>query len=448
MAGLLWISGGHVAGMILGGATGLIAALVIRVLRLLLHDLPRRGFGFCPGTTVKGFRTKARSADGSRIKGLTDWLHEGIQDIAFGGDAATADPLTFGDLMGPDPKKPVIDLRMVTTNLSMRRPHTLPTLGLDVAYDLAEWRTLFPDAVTKWLKDKGKPDGRLRELTEFPDPEVLPVIVAVRMSLSFPILFKAIPAYANDRGKLEILRHANGEAPSVLKARLWFADGGISSNFPIHLFDALLPSRPTFALSLDELPKGAKAGGDRVFIPQGAGEGIGVPAHEIKKLGALAGSILSSAKDWQDQLLGTMPGQRERIARVYLSKEEGGLNLTMPQDRSEALMGYGQEVGALFAMGALDFDEHRWRRALVAYDQLEKTLFSTEQVWTEGFGSWFEAYLPDVKSYKEVTDTDRGRILQRFKTFGGLAVAFAPAIINKRRKFPRPGGRLRIGPDI
>jgi hypothetical protein len=448
MAGLLWLLGGHLAGSILGGAIGLIGALLVRVSRLLLHDLPRRGFGFCPGTSVKGFRTKARNPDGSRIKGLTDWLHEGIQEIAYGADASKADPLTFGDLVGADPARPVIDLRMVTTNLSMRRPHTLPALGLDVAYAPEEWRTLFPSAISRWLEDKGEPSGRFRELTAFPDPAILPVVVAMRMSLSFPLLFKAIPAFTDDRGTLEILRHANGDAPPVRKARLWFADGGISSNFPIHLFDALLPARPTFALSLDELPAEANEAGNRVAIPQEAGQGIGVPTHDIKKLGHLLGSILSSAKDWQDQSLGTMPGQRERIARVYLTKQEGGLNLAMPKARSEALMGYGQEVGARFAAGALDFDEHRWRRALVAYDQLERTLFATEQVWRAGFGAWLATYMPGVKSYKSVTKTDRRLILQRFREFGALAGKFAPAIVSKRRKFPRPAGRLRIGPDI
>jgi predicted acylesterase/phospholipase RssA len=448
MAALLWTIDGQWPGIALGGVIGLVAALLVRVLLLLLHDLPRRGFGFCPGTTVKGFRTKARNPDGSSIQGLTDWLHEGIQEIAFGSDAATATPLTFGQLIGEGSKAPIIDLRMVTTNLSMGRPHTLPGLGLDIAYDPKEWNTLFPDAVTTWLDKKSEAAPQLEGLKAFPKPEDLPVLVAMRMSLSFPLLFKAIPAYANDRGTLEILRHMNGKAPKVRRARIWFADGGISSNFPIHLFDALLPSRPTFALSLDQLPEGADQAGDRVSIPQSAAQGIGVPAHKITTLGAFAASILSSAKDWQDQALGTMPGQRERIARVYLSKAEGGLNLTMPEQRSETLMRYGQQVGARFANGALNFDEHRWRRALVAYDQLEKTVRSTEQVWTAGFGAWFEGYLPQVQSYKEVSNADRTAILQRFKAFGGLATTFDPVIDDKRRKFPRPGGRLRIGPDI
>src|SRR5262245_50209144 len=32
--------------------------------------------------------------------------------------------------------------------------------------------------------------------------------------------------------------------------RVWFSDGGLTSNFPIHFFDSPIPSRPTFCLNL------------------------------------------------------------------------------------------------------------------------------------------------------------------------------------------------------
>lgn len=438
-AGLLWLAAAGIAGAILGGLVGLVAAILIRTLRLAFHDLPREGFGFCSGLSEKGYK----------VAGLTEWLHEAIQDIAFGADAVTAPPLTFGMLAGPAPDKRVIDLRMVTTNLTMRRPHALPVLNLDVAYDPIEWRKLFPEPVMRWLTQVAKPAKQLEGLCEFPQPADLPIVIAARMSLSFPILFKAIPTYVNDRGTLEILHLTNGTAPEIRKARLWFADGGISSNFPIHLFDALLPSRPTFALSLDELPPRANEAGERVAIPQGAGDGIGIPVRPIESLGGYAASILGSAKDWQDQLLATMPGQRERIARVFLSNAEGGLNLTMPETRSTALMTYGQIVGQRFAKGALDFDEHRWRRALVAYDQLEEVIAETEGLWSVGgFGGWLAGYLAHPRSYQKVTPTERAAVHARLAAFATLAQTFTPQIKNKRGKFPRPIGRLRIGPNV
>jgi len=48
----------------------------------------------------------------------------------------------------------------------------------------------------------------------------------------------------------------------------------------------------------------------------------------------------------------------------------------MSPERARGLMRRGLEVGRRFAEGALDFDEHRWRRSLVAYDQLERAVGS------------------------------------------------------------------------
>jgi predicted acylesterase/phospholipase RssA len=72
----------------------------------------------------------------------------------------------------------------------------------------------------------------------------LPVIVATRMSLSFPLLFKSRALYAEDYEIFRIVRGL-GAKPERRIRRIWMSDGGISSNFPIHLFDAPLPTRPT-----------------------------------------------------------------------------------------------------------------------------------------------------------------------------------------------------------
>src|SRR5206468_2020468 len=104
-----------------------------------------------------------------------------------------------------------------------------------------------------------------------------------------------------------------GKAETMIRT-VYFSDGGISSNFPIHMFDSLLPSRPTFALSLEDLLAGEDEVKSRVFLPTKAADGIGV---QILPIGGFAGflwQIVSSAKDWQDQLLSEISGQRERIA--------------------------------------------------------------------------------------------------------------------------------------
>ena len=64
------------------------------------------------------------------------------------------------------------------------------------------------------------------------------MVVMARMSLSFPGLIAAVPLYAVDyNGDQSVVRHL-------------FSDGGISSNFPMHFFDSLLPTRPTFGINL------------------------------------------------------------------------------------------------------------------------------------------------------------------------------------------------------
>ena len=41
-------------------------------------------------------------------------------------------------------------------------------------------------------------------------------------------------------------------APDAPMKKVWFSDGGITSNFPIHRFDALFPRWPTFGITLRE----------------------------------------------------------------------------------------------------------------------------------------------------------------------------------------------------
>jgi len=437
--GVMGLLGAGVAGVVLGMLTGVVVAVLGRVIRLVLVDLPKpeHGFGLCSGLTQPGQKGPA----------LTDWLHRALQDIAFA-DPERADPLTFGDLAGPDPRQPVINLRMMTTNLSMGRPHNLPVLAMAAMYQTQAWARLFPASVMNYLGRISRPSKLTPDARVFPSPAETPVIVAVRMSLSFPVLFSAVPVVVRDIETASLLK-ANGVTKPVEVRTVWFSDGGISSNFPIHMFDALLPTRPTFALSLDTLPAGGDENGRRVIIPQTAGEGVGLPVHAIGGLGAFAGSILGAAKDWQDALLGGMPGQRERIARVMLSSKEGGLNLTMPPERSRALMRYGQEVGQRFANGALDFDEHRWRRALVSYEQVEHAVAVHDHAWNAaGYGPWFASYAPNAKSYKKLTQGDRKAIHDRLRAMAKEVTTFTPPILAPDSKFPRPSGRLRIVPDV
>ena len=400
--------------------------------------LPENDFGFCTGKTQTGH-------DGP---GLTDWIHGAIQHIAFG-DPTHARPLTFGDLLqAPDGKAP-IDLKVVTTNLSMRRPHTLPRLGMAAAFLPDHWDRLFPKAVMDYLYGGGtKAWQRHKDAWLFPREENLPVVVAVRMSLSFPLLFTAVPLLIKDRELPSIVGSLGGEPFGTIRTA-HFSDGGISSNFPIHMFDSWLPTRPTFAFSLDELileGDAVNSLAQRVALPKTTVQGMGVPVKQLRTLPDFAWQILNSAKDWQDQLLSELTGQRERIVRIFLTEKEGGLNLNMPPEVSRSLMYWGYQAGRKFTEGDFSFDEHKWRRLLVLYRHLEQNLAAMEQVWEGGFADWYEQYAPIARSYKDLSQADRKRIATHVRALLAARDMSEEVIRGAERKFPRKAGVLKVAP--
>src|SRR5690349_20252806 len=115
----------------------------------------------------------------------------------------------------------------MTTNLTAVRGFRLPFDGADDWYfDPDEFAKLFPQEVVDWMV---RPDAKkIGDKVALPVADEFPVVVAARMSLSFPVLLSAIPLYA-DRGKKGTL------------TKCWFSDGGLVSNFPVHFFDSPVP---------------------------------------------------------------------------------------------------------------------------------------------------------------------------------------------------------------
>src|SRR3954454_12620811 len=111
-------------------------------------------------------------------------------------------------------------------------------------------------------------------LRPFPGRADLPIIVGVRMSLSFPGLIAAVPLQAVDYSRpankdvVEAQQrwrdehpHATPEdgaeaTPGLTYQANWFSDGGICANLPLQFFDSALPRRPTFAINLAPFPHG------------------------------------------------------------------------------------------------------------------------------------------------------------------------------------------------
>ena len=267
----------------------------------------------------------------------------------------------------------------MTTNLYLRRPNTLPHLDGNHYFKEAEFRRLFPgwivdymmqasaDSIAAARQAGGKVDLPPAGCHVFPSDARLPLVVAARMSLSFPILFTTVPLYRKDYPH-------QGTASEPPVERMLFSDGGLSSNFPVHFFDALLPTRPTFGISLESYDT-RDPRDRRVSLAMDPRRAIWLTGDGIETLPAFLMVLVNAAKDWQDRLQSTLPGYRERIACVYLKDEEGGLNLTMPSVLIDQLVAYGDRAGGLMTGAALmvgdeapfDFDEHRWRRYLVAF---------------------------------------------------------------------------------
>ena len=340
----------------------------------LFEKLIRNGYGLCSGM-----------ANGSPSQGhlpLTQWLSDTINRVS-----GKAGPLTFRDLheatipptveqiAGTAPRRS-IDLRAITTCVTFERPLEFPLRQKIFAFDPEEWARLFPRDVLAHVIRAGnaiscdllKRDGKLPLPTDD-----LPIVVAARMSLSFPLLFSMVPLWSPNH-------HQDG-SPLM---RAWFSDGGITSNFPIHRFDALYPRWPTIGISLqytgaDGKPQrpGLRRTSKYVYLPEQRPDGArdlwnvleGKDSSASQFLG-FGMSIFRSAQNWHDNSFLKLPGYRDRAVEIWLKPDEGGLNLEMPGEVILGLLERGSEAGKLavehFADRAqsesMSWSGHRWTR--------------------------------------------------------------------------------------
>jgi predicted acylesterase/phospholipase RssA len=336
--------------LLLGGLVCAVVAAGAVLVRRVMVVLKDNRFGLCSGMPAPG--------DSPEVAGqcLTVWLHAYLDELSgqrdyqtAKGDVANSKPLTFGDL-----RKLGIDLQMMTTCLSQGRPYRLPFRddvlvrdNTQFYYREAEFRELFPAAVVDWMVANQRParGGSHSKASRvgycrLTQPDDLPVVVAVRMSLSFPMLLSAIEMHATDYEKKD----------KALES-CWFSDGGISSNFPIHFFDSPLPQRPTFGLDLGLMQSHHT---ERVYFTKDNNQ-LRLPSwrrfSERGALGALSGffvAVFNTASDWSQESLSGLPGFRDRIGLIRLKAEEGGLNLAMPAQRITDLSGLGREAGKEF----------------------------------------------------------------------------------------------------
>jgi len=359
-------AGSLVIGLLFPALVGLVVGLVfagVGFARAALRLLPKLDYGLTDGATHES------------TPGLTQWLAEQIQLVA--GREPDARPLTLGDLWGPagagarasDGQRTVpagelrrqrdIDLQVMTTDLTLGRPFRLPFSERTFMFDEDEMSGLFPEPVVAAMKVRMSEHSHPttgRQLWHFPDAADLPLVVMARMSLSFPGLIAAVPLYAVDHGgDGSIVRHL-------------FSDGGISSNFPMHFFDSMLPSRPTFGVDLTPPHPHHPEKTWRPDFDAGTNPRVRV----IDGVGGFAGALRDAVQNWQDNRQVAQRGYADRVVSIRLDSNEGGMNLRMPEEIVLRLVARGAEAGDKLL--EFDWDTHRRVRYRITMGRLTDAL--------------------------------------------------------------------------
>ncbi|SES31475.1 Patatin-like phospholipase [Lentzea xinjiangensis] len=372
----------------LAAVSALIVTYGYAMQRFLKNNAESIHFGLVPGTG--DFRPSwldrlAGMPKPTGVPPLADWIADRLDDMA-----GTAHALTFGDLGE-------INLVLMTTDLSEGRPYRLP-FKEDWQYCEECLGYVLPRRVVEQMNgpatDAKCPLHEHMPLRGLPARENLPVVLAVRMSLSFPGLIAAVPLCRDGRVH-------------------WFSDGGITSNFPIHFFDALLPRWPTFGLSLQPYPNGDER---EVWLPEQDASTSGTRYASIGSVPGFLMSILDTFLDWRDTMQSGLPGYRGRIAHVRQSGDEGGTNLFMPPATIKRLAQRGRHAGDLLRerfQQQQNTDRYRWirlRMAMREYHDLGVQASDRDAMYEElldrfeipeALGEWFRTPPADGDPFRD-----------------------------------------------
>lgn len=329
---------------------------------------------------VTGHNPAFKSEDSEYI---TDWIYN------LSGTISCRKLLTFGDL-----KSRGIYLQIMTTNISMGEPFVLPDLKDAFYFYEPDMELLFPREVVAAMKGDWQspvtvairsaanyqiqlPDG----FYPFPDSGSLPVIVALRMSFSTPLLMTPVPLYM-------IKREALGKKQLDIKdlSRNWFVDGSMCSNFPIHLLDtAWIPKRPLFGFNLMSLPTN-NAPQQAVYShlctePDGVIPDVYLPGpteiqppeqREIRNPIDYIEAIRGTMQNYRDNMQARLPGYRSHIVQIRLAPHQGGLNLKMNRTVINEIIRKGDTAGDKLLHAK--FDDEQWIRYLILMYQLTRRL--------------------------------------------------------------------------
>ena len=454
--------------------TGLVAAPVIAFALKFLWRVPAHFFGLCSGMPTSPHEPSV-TAGGSRPEALVEWLTHYLNDVA--GLQPNGSPLTFGQLWQPaapagtappagTPR--AVNLQMISTCLSWGRPFRLPFQDEAEAKEnrfyflRSEFDQLFPATVVDWLVSHPR-DSKLPQrwrdagYVPFPDPWNLPVVVATRMSLSFPLLLSAIPLHAYEHGTGD--DYVQQHPPT----RCWFSDGGLCSNFPMHLFDAPIPRWPTFAINLMSKPAGTPAEElAKPWMPASNGQGIQETRHHFDNVFTFLWTIIGTMQNWSDNSVSRLPGYRDRIAHVKLTPDEGGLNLNMPKQRIDDLCQRGAATGREFVRRfgtddepVMNWPNHRWLRVRSMIASIEEMADRIDRACAEplppdaDFETWIrDTPLEAAPSYQWTNQGQRDKALRTLAALRQVSAMWREETPGSQRVSagdgaPRPRPELR-----
>lgn len=339
---------------------------------------------------------------------LTDWLTQAMADLAglkadevlrfghlwVGGDYVPGDPDGTGQRAAGDSRQRSINLELMSTELIRKAPYRFPlpaaTSDDDRLYfDPDDLQGVLPRRVIEAMTLNEQPlrvtslaSGTTVTLYRFPQPWDLPVVFATRASLALPALFQSLRLYELRQGAVPVrtefgariasngvdLRFPVSRAGEARVAQeLWLTDGGVTSNFPIHLFDSPLPLWPTVGIDLGDYPAGAAHQDVYLLGDAQAAKHLAAPLKQA--MSNFLGAILGTSLQWRDNAQLQMPAFQARIAVVRQRSYEGGNNLFMTRHdvASLAIRGVvaGMRLRRRFASDA-QWQRQQWLRLRVA----------------------------------------------------------------------------------
>jgi hypothetical protein len=399
------------------GTLWVLAAMTLSALVAAALTLPsilrRNNFGL-----ASGYRAGGRLGDPP----LMNWFYDFLNQVA---GLPASQPLTFRHLheapLGNDvtgsPR--VVNLEMMTTNLTHGRPHRLPfpeneaptfyfspgrvgealSTGSDRAPEA-------PSAVARSETTKRREPGAVRAAHRRPAGD--------RRCSHEPQLSRTL-----QRGAVVVRRFHAEEEPEP-------AAGHAAGSGAVLVFGW----RSQQQLSRAPLRRAAAAMADVRDQPQAAASGSsgrkrlrlpavlerrglqprwnrfddGSSAHQI---GGFVGALIDSMQSWRDNLAARMPGYRNRIVHIAQKPSEGGLNLSMDPEVIKKLSDRGQLAGVKLRT-EFDFNNHVWVRYRVfvssLWEEVRKFARAYEEPMPQDAAAWKwirgDAPPPPFPSYK------------------------------------------------